>query len=223
MRKGAFIVFEGPEGAGKSTRAHVLAGALRARGYEVVLTREPGGTPLGERVRALLLKPDGRAILPQTEALLFAAARAEHVGTVIRPALERGAVVLCDRFVDSSLAYQAGGLGLPIDEVRAIQHLAVDEIEPDLRILLDLPVERGLARRWEAGEGLNRVDLADVAFHERVRRAYHALARERPDAWAIVNADRSTAAVDRDVANAALPLVERLAPHPAAAVHERTE
>lgn len=191
---GLFVVFEGPEGAGKSTQVARLAAHLTESGTDVVATREPGGSEIGESIRSILLAPDGRAMLPETEALLYAAARAQHVGELIQPALERGAVVLCDRFVDSSLAYQSGGLGLPMADVEAIQPLATRGIEPDLRILLDLPVEVGLSRRLREATEVNRLDMAGVAFHRRVRSAYLALAVARPDRWVVLDA---TAPPDR--------------------------
>lgn len=202
---GALIVLEGPEGAGKSTVARSLAARLRERGREVVATREPGGTGIGERIRGLILAADAHAMLPATEALLYAAARAQHVGELIRPALARGAVVVCDRFVDSSLAYQAGGRGLPLDDVHAIQGLALGGLQPDLRILLDLPVAEGLARRFGSDEAPNRLDLADVPFHERVRAAYHDLVRANPEAWVVIDAGQSPVTV----ADAAWRAVER--------------
>jgi dTMP kinase len=196
---GRFIVFEGPEGSGKSTQARRLADWLRQAELEVVLTREPGGTPLGERIRDLLLAHDAYAMLPEAEALLYAAARAQHVGEVVRPALARSAAVVCDRFVDSSIAYQAGGRGLPIDEIRAIQRLAIGDVRPDLRILLDLPVIEGLRRRFAAGEEINRFDRAETAFHERVRDAYLRLAAAEPEQWAVIDAAQPPDAVFRDV------------------------
>ena len=204
--RGRFIVFEGPEGAGKSTQAVRLAAWLEARGHDVVMTREPGGTEIGESIRSILLVSEGRAMLPATEALLYAAGRAQHVGEVIRPALARGAVVVCDRFVDSSLAYQAGGLGLPLADVAAIQGLATGGLAPDLKILLDLPVDVGLARRFAAG-AVNRVDLAGVAFHERVRSTYHRQVATSPDDWLVVDATESPEWVAAAVAAAVGRLV----------------
>jgi len=204
--RGRFVVFEGPEGAGKSTQIARLAARLRAAGGEVVATREPGGTAIGESIRSILLAPEVRAMLPETEALLYAAARAQHVGEVIRPALARGAVVVCDRFVDSSLAYQAGALGLPLAEVAAIQSLATRGVDPDLRILLDLPVEVGLARRFGDESEVNRLDLAGIAFHERVRATYHALVAARPADWIVVDATQSPDRVEATIAEA----IERL-------------
>jgi dTMP kinase len=196
---GAFIVLEGPEGAGKTTQARLLAERLRQRFPEVVVTREPGGTAAGERIRAILLDQFDCAILPETEAFLYAAARAQHVVEVIRPALERGAAVVCDRFVDSSLAYQSGGRGLDLAEVQAIQRMAVRGVEPDLRVLLDLPVEEGLRRRLDSAAEVNRLDLAGVEFHERVRGCYHQLVAAAPDRWVVIDASRDPDAVATDL------------------------
>lgn len=186
---GFFIVFEGPEGSGKSTQASLLADRLTGAGYPVVRTREPGGTLISERVRTVLLDHDSYAMLPQTEALLYAAARAQLVGEVIRPALENGAIVICDRYVDSSLAYQVGGRGLPYDDVLGIQRLATGGLWPDVRILLDLPVEIGLGRRFATGDSVNRLDAASVDFHERVRACYLDLAARKPAGWLVLNAE----------------------------------
>lgn len=199
---GRFIVFEGPEGSGKSTQVRRIATKLRARGREVVATREPGGTAIGESIRSILFGPDSHAILPATEAFLYAAARAQHVGEVIEPALERGAIVLCDRFVDSSLAYQAGGYGLPMDAVQAIQPLATKGIEADLRILLDLPVELGLARRAVDGASVNRVDLAHPEFHRRVRQTYHELVAANRGRWLVIDAAKPADQVEAEISAA---------------------
>lgn len=194
MGRGYFIAFEGTEGAGKSTQIAILLRRLEEAKRVVVATREPGGTPLGERLRAVVLDR-GCAILPPAETLLFAAARAQLVGEVIGPALRRGAIVLCDRFVDSSLAYQAGGRGLPLAEVRAIQRFAVGEVEPDLRVLLDLPAAVGLRRRLADPAQVNRLDGEDEAFHARVRDLYHRLVAEAPDRWLVVDASGNPDAV----------------------------
>ena len=199
---GAFVVFEGPEGSGKSTQLRRLADRLRQKGFDVVATREPGGTAIGELIRSILLTREGDAMLPATEALLYAGARAQHVGQLIEPALLRGSIVLCDRFVDSSLAYQSGGMGLPMTEVVALQHLATRGVEPDLRVLLDLPVEVGLARRFGAPDEVNRLDLADVAFHNRVRSTYLALAAGTRDRWIVVDATATPDRVEAVIAGA---------------------
>ncbi len=206
---GLLIVFEGPEGAGKSTQARVLADDLRRNGLDVVLTREPGGTALGERIRSLLLHDEGYAMLAATEALLHAAARAQHVGEVIAPALARGGVVVSDRFVDSSYAYQGGGLGVPREELRAVQRLATGGVMPDLRVLIDLPVVDGLARRLGDRDNVNRMDVAGLPFHERVRGAYLDLARDDPAGWVRVD---GTGSVDRVAAAVASDIRDRLGP-----------
>lgn len=192
---GAFIVFEGPEGGGKSSQLERLAGTLRARNIPVVTTREPGGTKFGDRVRALLLGLNDYAILPETEVLLLAAARAQHVHDVIAPALGKGEVVLCDRYVDSTYAYQGAGRGLDLEPLESIQTYATGGIEPDLRLLLDIPVEVGLRRRHAEALSVNRIDLADHGFHQRVREAYLRAAIENPDGWAVIDAERTPEAV----------------------------
>lgn len=202
MTTGRFIVFEGPEGAGKSTQIARLAGLLKAQGHDVVTTREPGGTPVGDAIRGVLLGASDYAMLPQTEAFLLSASRAQHVHDVIRPALERGAIVVCDRFTDSSLAYQGGGRGMDAAALRCLERIAVGDTAPDLRILLDLPVEVGLARRHRDAASVNRIDRAGLAFHQRVRDAYLALVAERPEAWAVIDATQAPDAVLTDICQA---------------------
>jgi dTMP kinase len=183
---GRFIAIEGGEGAGKSRLIAALGERLAAGGREVVLTREPGGTPLGEQIRSLVLR-DVAVGDHLAELLLFEAARAHLVATVIAPALERGAIVLCDRFAASSAAYQGFGRGLARDVVERANAIATGGLAPDVTLLLDLPVEAGLARR--AGEGAaNHFDRETVAFHERVRAGFLELARESPDTWRIIDA-----------------------------------
>jgi dTMP kinase len=200
--KGTFIVFEGPEGSGKSTQARLLANRLKSGEREVVLTREPGGTPIAEQVRTILLDQANCAMLPETEALLYSAARAQHVGDVIRPALERGAVVICDRFADSTLAYQGGGRGLSIDDLRTIQRLATGGLTPTLRILVDVPVEVGLRRRFGVEAEVNRLDVAGVEFHERVRAAYLTMATEDEATWAVVDGEGTVEEVEERIVQA---------------------
>jgi len=183
---GTFIVLEGGEGAGKSTVLAALAKLLRDERREVVETREPGGTPLGERIRALILESRG-VDDALTELLLFEAARAHLVASVIRPALERGAVVLCDRFTASSVAYQGYGRGLGRDVVERANAIAAQGLTPDLTLLLDLPVEVGLSRRDTAG-ARNHFDRETMSFHQRVREGFLALAAESPSTWLVIDA-----------------------------------
>jgi len=204
---GTFIVFEGPEGGGKSSQLQRLAEELRARGIPVVTTREPGGTELGNQLRALLLGLTDYAILPKAEVLLLAAARTQHIHEVIAPALGRGMVVLCDRYVDSTYAYQGAGRGLDLGPLLCIQEYATGGLEPGLRLLLDVAVETGLARRYAETSSVNRIDLADHEFHQRVRNAYLQAARANPDGWVIVDAEQTPEAVAEDILRAC---IERL-------------
>lgn len=201
---GRLIAFEGVEGSGKSTQLELLRQALEGRGREVVVTREPGGTPAGERMRAVLLDP-GVELHPRAEALLFAAARAELVDAVIRPALERGAVVLCDRYLDSSLAYQGDARGLGRGPVEEVNRFATGGLLPDLVVLLDLDPASGLRRR--SGE-LDRIEAQDLAFHRRVRQAFRDLAAADPGRFAVVDGAAPVAEVAAGVQAAALALLE---------------
>ena len=194
VQRGVFITLEGPDGSGKSSLMPRLAAVLRARGCDVVTTREPGSTPLGEQMRRLVLDPEPRIDRTgRADALLFAASRAQHVAEVIEPALARGAVVICDRYADSSLAYQGAGSGVPMDELRAVQHFATGGLTPDLTILLDLPVEAGLGRK--ADEVTRFEAYQDLAYHERVRAAFLGFAEAEPDRYVIVDATGDEAAV----------------------------
>jgi dTMP kinase len=184
-----FISFEGVEGSGKTTQIALLAQALRGIGRAVLTTREPGGTELGEAVRRLLLESE-TVIGPETEAYLMTGARSEHVRRVIRPALAGGAIVLCDRFADSTFAYQGGGRRLPIDQLREMQRLAIGETTPNLTILIDLPFEVGLERRARSRES-NRIDREDAEFHARVAFWYRQEARDNPDRWAVIDGGQS--------------------------------
>jgi len=198
--RGSFIVLEGGEGAGKSTVLAALAAHLRTSGRGVVETREPGGTTLGERIRALIL--DARGVDDAlAELLLFEAARAHLVATVIRPALDRGDVVLCDRFSASSVAYQAYGRGVPREIVERANGIATGGLAPDLTLLLDLPVDVGLARRASGGDA-NHFDREAAAFHERVRRGFLELAAQSPDAWCVIDAAQAEGTVVAAAINA---------------------
>ncbi len=184
-----FITFEGPEGCGKTTQARRLAAALEERGRPVLLTREPGGTPIAEQVRAVLLASENVAMLPETELLLYLAARAQHTAEVIRPALLAEIIVLCDRYSDSTLAYQGFGHGLPLAAVERMDAFATGDLRPDLTIFLDVPVAVGLARK--RGAEWNRLEEQTVAFHERVRSGYHALIERSPGRFLVLDGQRS--------------------------------
>lgn len=187
-----FITLEGPDGAGKSSQADRLAERLRGEGLVVVLTREPGGTALGERIRSVLLDAGGPVRDALAEAILFNAARRQLVSEVIRPALERDAWVICDRFADSTLAYQGYGAGAPMEALQRLAEITTGGLQPDRTLLFDLPVETGLARRAEGlSADLTRFELGeahDVAFHERVRQGYLELAAAEPGRWRVIDA-----------------------------------
>ncbi|MFZ5877696.1 MAG: dTMP kinase [Nitrospirota bacterium] len=202
---GRFITFEGVDGSGKSTQLAALAATLTDRGVPVVTTREPGGTPLGEAIRGVVLDHAFVGMSARAELSLYLASRAEHVDRVIRPALERGALVLCDRFTEATLAYQAYGRGLPFDEVTVLTRFAAGGLEPDLVVLLDLPVEDGLLRVRERRDP-NRLDGETVTFHRRVREGYLALAAAAPRRFAIVDARRPIDEVRRAIWAAVEPL-----------------
>jgi dTMP kinase len=196
--RGRFITLEGPEGSGKTTAARHLAQWLRDRRVATVLTHEPGGTPLGEEVRRIVLHMRGMSddLDPRADALLYAAARAQHVARVIRPALERGGWVVCARFLDSSLAYQGGGYGNDLDEMRRLQAFATYDLRPDLTLLLDLPVTVGLERTRRRAEWNRFEDTETAAFFERVRSAYLALAAAEPERFEIVDGSGSVESAD---------------------------
>lgn len=190
-----FITFEGPEGGGKSTQIKLLAAWLRAQGCDTLATREPGGTRIGDGVRSLLLNPEHTEMQPQAEILLYSAARAQLVGEVIRPHLARGGVVLCDRYADSTLAYQGYGRQLDLDALRMITAFATGNLKPDLTICLDLPVLDGLQRKRAtasaATDDWNRIEREELEFHERVRAGYLELAQMDRERWWVVDARQS--------------------------------
>jgi dTMP kinase len=194
-----FITFEGPDGSGKTSQIGMLADHLRARGFTVVTTREPGGTAIGDQIRACLHDVANTAMAAETELLLYLASRAQLVQEVIRPSLAAGHVVLCDRFADSSMAYQGYGRELNREQLALLTAVATGGLKPDLTLLLDIDVERGLARRATNHEEMNRLDLETVAFHNRVRQGYHQLVAQEPDRWRVVDADREETAVFADV------------------------
>jgi len=205
---GLFITLEGPEGVGKSTNRDYLAARLREHGLDVVLTREPGGTPLAEKVRELLLAPSDEVMAADTELLLVFAARAQHLAQVIRPALAKGSVVLCDRFTDATYAYQGGGRGLSVARIAALEQFVQGDLRPDLTLVFDLPVEVGLARAAARGR-LDRFEQEGQAFFEAVRQAYLQRAQGEPQRYNLLDAAQPLDAVQRAI-DALLPaIVER--------------
>jgi dTMP kinase len=185
-----FITLEGPEGSGKSTHAPRLAEYLRSLGRDVLLTREPGGTSIGDQIRSVLNDHANTAMQPRAEFLLFCASRAQLVSQMIRPHLERGGTVVCDRFSDSSMVYQGYGHGLDREGLRSICDFATGNLQPNLTLLLDLPVELGLARRRQGQGDWNRLDALEVEFHRRVRQGYLELARQDPSRWIRIDAEK---------------------------------
>ena len=215
-QSGLFISFEGPDGGGKTTQAALLVEHLRAQGRDVVQIHEPGGTDLGADVRALLVRRGWTPIDPWAEALLFSACRAQLVSEVIRPNLQAGAIVVADRFSDSTLAYQGGGRGLPLDELQLLIRMATQGLKPDLTVLLDIPAEVGLARLRAAGaDGArsqltffeeiqlradwNRFEDEELSFHQRVRDAYLELVEGEPERWRVIDATQDSGVVERAV------------------------
>ncbi len=181
MGKGKFVTFEGGEGAGKSTQAELLAGALEKSGLEVVLSREPGGSPGAEEIRQLLVHGETGRWAAASEALLHSAARADHLKKTVRPALLRGAWVICDRFADSTLAYQGYGQGMELQDIKTLTHLVVGDLEPDLTLILDLPVEEGLKRAAAREGGGDRYERMGEDFHVRLRDGFKAIAKGDPE------------------------------------------
>ncbi|MFZ2486523.1 MAG: dTMP kinase [Anaerolineae bacterium] len=198
-----FITFEGPDGSGKSTQLTLLADWLRGHGMNVLVTREPGGTAIGDRVRAILLDPLCKEMVAEAEVLLYSAARAQHVGEVIQPQLARGGAVLCDRFADSSMAYQGYGRGLDLDTLAVITRFATSGLRPDLIVYLDIAVEAGLRRKMlyanDDASQWNRIEQEARAFHERVREGYLTMAAADPARWLLVDADQPVDAVQASV------------------------
>ena len=183
-----FITLEGPDGSGKSMQVPALSDFIREQGFEVLTTREPGGTTIGDQIREVIMRMDNKSMNPRTEILLFCAARAQIVAQVIRPNLEKGVVVISDRYADSTLAYQGYGHGLDLDTLRRILDFATGGLKPDLTLLLDVDVEQGLSRRHTGGGEWNRLDDYELAFHQRVRQGYLELAGADPGRWQRIDA-----------------------------------
>lgn len=208
--RGCFVTFEGVEGSGKSTQASLLKAALEGRGYSVVLTREPGGTPLGERLRTILLDVGQRGMLPETELFLYLASRAEHAARVVLPALARGDIVVSDRYGDASVAYQGGGRELGPRLVESLNEIATRGVQPDVTFLLDLPPEDGLSRlSGRVGGGRDRIESEALEFHQRVREAYLALAERASSRIVVLDALMPP----QDIAAAVIERVEGLLKH----------
>jgi len=197
VKRGKFITFEGTEGVGKTTNMDFVAQTLAARGIRLIRTREPGGTPMAERVRAILLDPQSEPIDPEAELLLVFAARAQHLARVIKPALESGSWVLCDRFTDATYAYQGGGRGLAIARIAALEQEVQGRLQPDLTIYLDLPIATGLARIDEAQR--DRFEREQLAFFERVRQVYVDRAK-RHARFTTVDASKPLSEVQQSIA-----------------------
>jgi len=205
-KEGIFITVEGPDGSGKSTQVDLLVTFLRSRGHSVLVTREPGGTPVGESVRKLLLEPtDGHELADETELFLFAAARAQHVRERILPAMTQGHIVVASRYVDATMAYQGYGRGLPLRQIREINELATGGLKPDLTIILDIDSEEGLHRargvdkEMPVGE-IDRIEAAGIAFHKRVRDGYIAIASDEPMRCKVIKGGRQIVTVAEDIA-----------------------
>ncbi|HEX7432217.1 MAG TPA: dTMP kinase [Anaerolineaceae bacterium] len=194
-----FITLEGPEGSGKTSKITPLGEFIRQRGYKVLTTREPGGTAIGDQVRAVLCDLAHTNMAPRAETLLFQAARAQLVEQVIRPALAAGEIVICDRYADSTLAYQGYGQGGDLVQIRDLVNYATGGLKPDLTLLFDLDVEEGLRRKQNNPVEWNRLDAYALAYHQRVRQGYLELARQEPARWVIVDAGQSPAAVQADL------------------------
>ncbi|MBD0384522.1 dTMP kinase [Paenibacillus sedimenti] len=204
--EGIFITFEGPDGAGKTTQLRRLAEELRQMGHEVVVTREPGGTAISDKIRSIILDPVHEEMVDQAEVLLYAASRAQHVHELILPALKANKIVLCDRFIDASIAYQAYGLGADLETVREVNRFASSGLQATRTYILDVPVEVSLARLHQRAAGtetaaqqLDRIEQKNVEYHSRVRAGFHQIAADHPERVRVVNADRSQDEIVADI------------------------
>jgi dTMP kinase len=198
VTRGMFITFEGPDGSGKTGQMDILANEFIKQGYPILRTREPGGTFIGDQIRATLLDLKNTSMVDRAEALLYQAARAQLVDEKIKPHLAEGGIVLCDRYADSTLAYQGYGHRNTVESLQGIIHYATGGLIPDLTILLDLAPEVGLERRLADG-GLNRLDAYDIEFHHRVRAGYLELMKENPDRWVIIDANQDFDQVQAEI------------------------
>ena len=197
MNKGLFITFEGADGCGKTTQLNLLAQYLKDKGHEVLITREPGAKGLGEQIREILLNYDG-VVSDRCESFLFLADRAQHVDTIINPAIAEGKIVLCDRHTDSSVAYQGYGRGLDVDRINMLNNLAVNGRYPDLTLVFDIDVETSMSR---VGDNKDRMESAGIEFFNRVRNGYLEIAKKEPNRVKIVDSSRSIDEIQKDVIN----------------------
>jgi len=204
--KGWFITFEGIEGCGKTTQAAMLADALKGKGFDVILTREPGGPPVSEAIRKILLDPVYSEMLPETEMLLYMASRSQHTGQIIIPALKEGKIVISDRYYDSTIAYQGAARNLDLSIIETITAFATFNTDPDLTILLDLPVEAGRARIQE--RKLDRLEQETIGFHQKVRAEYLNLAEKYASRYRVIKAERPMEDVRADILTCVLKLME---------------
>ncbi len=206
-KKGIFISFEGGDGAGKTTLITALAQHLESKGHPLLQTRAPGGTPLGSEIRKLVLDKRDHTVCQRAEILLFLADRAQHVDEIIRPALEAGKIVLCDRFNDSTLAYQSGARGLDGATVRSLCTFACQGLEPDLTLYIDLDPEEGLRRCQSEKKGKDRIESEQLSFHQRIREAYHQIGREEPHRFKILDGSLSKERVFSQAMEKIVPLI----------------
>ncbi|MBI2342473.1 MAG: dTMP kinase [Deltaproteobacteria bacterium] len=196
--RGKFITFVGIEGCGKTTQIKLLDEYLRKKGFETVLSREPGGTKIGDKIRAILLDPEHKEMTPLAELFLYEASRAQHVNELINPAVESGKVILCDRFADSSAAYQSAARLLPKDLVDELNNIAIAGIKPDLTVILDIDPEEGLKRAHVRGKP-DRFEQEKMDFHERVRNGYLALAKKEPKRFIVINGRKTVEEIHREI------------------------
>ena len=199
-----FITLEGPDGSGKTSQVKPLVDFLISKGYPIFTTREPGGTSIGEQVREILMRLDNTAMNPRTETLLFCAARAQLVSEVIRPELEKGNIVLLDRYADSTMAYQGYGHGNDLNLIRSILQFATGGLKPDFTILMDVDSETGLKRRKQGGGEWNRLDAYELELHQRVRAGYLEMAKAEPERWVVIDASKSPDVVQSNLRQAVL-------------------
>ena len=207
--RGLFITFEGTDGAGKTTQIQRLSAELGQAGYDICLTREPGGTPISEQIRDMLLNPDHSEMAATTELLLYAASRAQHVSEVIKPALEAGKIVISSRFADAMVVYQGYGRGLDLERIKRLNRIATEGVTPDVTFVLDLPVEIGLQRVQKSRGGLDRLEREKIDFHQRLRDGYRALAQQEPQRLKIVDAQASPEKVYAQIMAAIQSLLQK--------------